>query len=75
MTHSTANQIDRRHFLELGATAGAALAAGAVAQADENEKKVSANDKIVVGIMGVNGRGSGLAQGFVANPGAEIGYI
>ena len=75
MPHSTTNQIDRRHFLEWGAAAGAALATTTAVRGDESAKKVSANDKIVVGIMGVNGRGSGLAQGFLANPGAEIGYV
>src|SRR5437867_3313231 len=35
----------------------------------------SPNEKIVLGIMGLNGRGSDLAGGFTAIPGVEIAYI
>ncbi len=34
-----------------------------------------ANDKLVVGIMGVNSRGSALATGFAKTPGIEVAYI
>ncbi len=35
----------------------------------------SANSKIVVAVMGVNGRGGGMAQQFARQPNCEIGYV
>lgn len=74
---------DRRDFLQWSASsavvAGAAsslLAADQAQAADEPAaKKVGPNEKLVVGIMGVNGRGSSLAQTFIANPGATVGFV
>ena len=34
-----------------------------------------ANDRIVLAVMGVNGRGSQLARMFAGAPNAEVGYI
>src|SRR5688500_10832735 len=69
--------LDRRGFLELGSAAAAATAvttlASDLAPLQAQEPK-SANDKIVVGIMGVNGRGSALAKSFMGQK-AEIAYI
>jgi predicted dehydrogenase len=67
--------IDRRSFLETTA-AGAALAAGSyfVCESSAQESK-SAGEKIVVGMMGVNGRGGALTQGFMSQPNCEVGYI
>ncbi len=67
---------DRRLFLK----AGAALAAtGAIDQAvdaqDAAAPTTSPNEKVVVGIMGVNGRGGALAKGYMSADNAEIGYI
>lgn len=80
--------LDRRHFLQwtaaTGVAAGFASGAAAVgsassttARADDAPaaRSVGPNDKIVVGIMGVNGRGSSLAQTFSANPGAVVGFV
>jgi predicted dehydrogenase len=36
---------------------------------------MSADEKVVLGIMGLNGRGKDLAQGFAATGGAEIAYL
>ena len=64
-THGT-----RRTFLKTSAVASAGVtitsaAAGAVRSADE---------KVIVGIMGVS-RGSALAQQFAAVPGVEVRYL
>jgi predicted dehydrogenase len=63
--------IHRRRFLKLSAGTGlascTALAAG--------QEKSAAQDELVVGVMGVNGRGRGLAEGFARQPGVEVGYI
>jgi len=67
--------IDRRRFLKY--SAGASLAAGAyaiLARAEEGES-VAAQEQVVVGIMGVNGRGSDLARGFARLPDARVAYI
>jgi len=70
-------EANRRDFIKWSA-AGAAAGLSSFALADEDSpsgKRVSANDKIVLAVMGVNGRGSALAQTFMANPGAEIAYV
>lgn len=62
-------EMNRRNFLT-AATAGAAvLASGRAGRA------ASANETIVLAIMGTNGRGSQLASGFAKQAGAEIAYI
>jgi predicted dehydrogenase len=64
-------QLDRRQFLGSTAAAGAALAIGsAAARAAE-----SPNEQIVIGVMGVNGRGAGLVRGFAGLPGIEVAYV
>lgn len=82
---------DRRRFLKAGATIAMApvLAthgnATAFAQAGEGQagkgktgeeqSSDSPNEKIVLGIMGVNGRGKAIAAGMLEQPNVEIGYI
>src|SRR4051812_10044112 len=79
-----APSVDRRRFMELSTLSGIAMGGAAALNAAETKDdkkedkavdKVSANDKIVIGIMGVNGRGSALAKGFCAQPGVEIAYV
>src|SRR5688572_17284319 len=67
--------IDRRTFLETSAAA-AAWAAGSyfVSEAAAQETK-SANEKLTVAVMGVNGRGGGLIKSFMAQPNVEIAHI
>jgi predicted dehydrogenase len=68
---------DRRLFLKSTATATALAAANVVhpsAQADD-ETKESPGERVVLGIMGVNGRGSAIARGMMAAKNTEIGYI
>lgn len=62
--------IQRRNFMK-AASAGffvSTLANAAPARA-------AANDKFVVGVMGVNGRGGALARGFASLPDAEVAYV
>jgi predicted dehydrogenase len=60
----------RRQFLGTAAATGLALgAAGYLNHA------YGANEKIVLGVMGLNGRGSGLAQGFAQLSGARVAYV
>jgi len=61
--------IDRRTFLGTAASAG--VIAG-VARAKDNSRP---NEKIVIGVMGVNGRGTALARGFAGHAGSEVAYI
>src|SRR5258708_9866208 len=60
--------ITRRDFL----AGGAALTVANHAFARPNP---SANDKIILAFMGLNGRGSDLAGGFTSLPNVEVAYI
>ena len=70
---------DRRLFLQ---TCAAATATGVFSTSvssqeasKESAEKESPAEKIVVGVMGVNGRGGAIAKGMMARPNTEIGYI
>src|SRR6187551_598073 len=67
--------VDRRSFLEASA-ATATLAAGSyfVSETSAQESK-SPGEKVVVALMGVNGRGGDLAKVFMDQPNCEIGYV
>ncbi|GAB2519100.1 Gfo/Idh/MocA family protein [Spirosoma aerophilum] len=63
--------VPRREFIRQATAASVILSApGPLIQTNG-----SAAEKVVVGIMGTNGRGEALAQGFAKLPGAEVGYI
>lgn len=64
--------LDRRRFLQHTAVAGA-LAATVGPRAAR--AATSAADKIVLAVMGTNGRGAALAGDFAAQDGAEVAYI
>jgi predicted dehydrogenase len=64
------NPMHRRSFL--AASALAAASATLPLAADELEKKVSANDKINVALVGCGGMGNGRLQGFCRLPDFEI---
>ena len=67
----------RRAFLKTSAAAtGAAWAAGSyfVAESQAQVTK-STGDKLTVAVMGVNGRGGALVNGFLSQPNCEIAYI
>lgn len=67
----------RRTFLQTSAAAAAAAAWAMPTQSAKAQgaKDPSANDTLVVGIMGVNARGSALARGFADQKGCEIAYV
>jgi predicted dehydrogenase len=60
----------RRHFLK--ATSAASLAAPALAA---QEKKISANDRIRVAVIGLGGMGTGDARSSLAAPGVELAAV
>ncbi|MDA8696981.1 Gfo/Idh/MocA family oxidoreductase [Rhodopirellula sp.] len=65
---------DRRLFLKTGAAA--AISAGLNRTACAQDSKTnSPGEKIVLGIMGVNGRGAAIANGMMAAANTEIGAI
>lgn len=59
--------MNRRSFL--AASAATTLGLSALARPQ------GSNERIVVGVMGTGGRGSGLAAGFANMPNVEIGYV
>ncbi|HNQ89595.1 MAG TPA: Gfo/Idh/MocA family oxidoreductase [Verrucomicrobiota bacterium] len=67
------NPFSRRQFLQRTAlgTAGIAWAAGP----GWGPRVLGANDRIVLAVMGANGRGSDLAAGFLKLGGVEIGVV
>ena len=72
--------LSRRQFLQVssGAALGAGVMLGRAALAQEPAPAtpaVSANDKIVIGLVGVAGRGSGHVTWFGRHPDVEIGAI
>lgn len=75
---------DRRLFLKAGAASALAIAAGSgrnvraqESQSDTESQsaKDSPGDRVVLGIMGVNGRGAAIAQGMMAADNAQVGTI
>jgi hypothetical protein len=66
-------EISRRHFM--GRTLPAATALAAAGPIPSLRSAESPGNRIILGVMGTNGRGSDLAQGFSGLDGAEIGYI
>jgi len=66
------NQFDRRDVLTSGLAGAALAAAPAVSTAAEDK---SPANRVVVGVMGVNGRGTALARGFARLAGAEVAYV
>jgi predicted dehydrogenase len=68
----SANQ-HRRDFLKK--TTAASVGLGLLGSHGYKAFSTPASDKLVVGIMGVNSRGSALATGFTKTPGIEVAYI
>jgi predicted dehydrogenase len=74
---SNGSQIDRRAFLRTTSAAGLGLVAGShsVAPLFATAKQRSANEKVVVAVVGVNGRGVVHAQNFAKFEHAEVAYV
>lgn len=71
-------KLSRRDFIK--ASSAAAVAAGigmsmSSAGAQEAVKKVSANDKIVIGSIGFGGRAHGVVPGFMSQPDVVVGAV
>src|SRR5947209_3726578 len=62
--------IDRRRFLELTASTGLALAAGAGRAAEG-----AVSDKLVVAVIGTGGRGTTHATTLEKQAGVEVAYV
>lgn len=75
-SHPESRTHDRRLFLKAGASIAAAAAWSERGRAqDAADPSASPHEKVVVGIMGVNGRGGALAKSFMAADNVEIGTI
>ena len=61
--------IDRRDFLKETSLAGLGFAVSRV------PFKVQPNERVVVAVMGLNGRGTVLARNFLASSGTEVAYL
>ncbi|UCC97994.1 MAG: Gfo/Idh/MocA family oxidoreductase [Phycisphaerales bacterium] len=61
--------LNRREFMK--GTVGAAASLAAFSQ----RKVCGANEKVVIGVMGLGGRGTYLAESFALRPDAEIAYL
>ena len=69
-------RIHRREFLARSTVAASgALGAASVLTARNSARAVSPNEKIVLGIVGIRGRGYALSMGFVQRPDCEVAYL
>ena len=66
--------ISRRRFLDRSIKGGLSAAIGA-AGVRAASKAVAPSDKVVVGVMGVGGRGTQLTTFFASRPDVEIAYV
>jgi len=67
------DKFSRRRFLEKTAAGSAAISAlGTLSSARGDDKP---SEQVVLGVMGVNGRGRALSQEFAPLPGVKIAYI
>jgi len=68
--------INRRGFLQSSSKSGLALAAaGSVLARTRTSRAVAANDRIVLGVIGLRGRGSSLGPGFAVRDDCEVAYL
>ena len=67
--------ISRRRFLDRSIQGGFGVAAGAYGLECAAAKAVAPSDKVVVGVMGVGGRGTFTDHFFAARPDVEIAYV
>ena len=67
--------LSRRQFQQAAAASTATAAIGGYFTQTAVAEGESAMNTLTVGVMGVNGRGTGLAQGFMAQKNVEIAYV
>ncbi|MGH9339802.1 MAG: Gfo/Idh/MocA family protein [Acidobacteriota bacterium] len=65
----------RRDFLRTVAAGSTAASIGLRAHSAHARQIISANDRVVVAVMGANNRGSALARGFARLPDVDVAYI
>ena len=68
----------RRDFIKKTVAGTAALSLGSILPgfgSSRYQDILGANEKIRIGVIGVNSRGSALAQGFAKQPDCEVTYI
>ena len=69
----------RRDFIKQAAAVTVTALAGhsilSPASAEAKKKALGANDKIHIGVIGVNSRGKALATNFSKMPGCEVGFL
>lgn len=64
--------LDRREFLAAAATTGAALS---LSDQASTAGAAGPNQRLVVGVMGTGGRGTGLASAFQHQPNVDVAYV
>ena len=70
------NTINRREFLQRSKSTGLAIGAGVTILGNARSvRAVPENEKIVLGMIGVRGRGNSLAGGFLSRDDCQIGYV
>lgn len=67
--------MDRREFLSSASSTAAGLTIGAAALSVSGKAKAAPNDRVVVAVAGVRGRGSGLLSAFAALPTVDVKYV
>ncbi|HLU47997.1 MAG TPA: Gfo/Idh/MocA family oxidoreductase, partial [Planctomycetota bacterium] len=67
--------VDRRQFIGAAATLASGLAFAPRLRSASSQESASPSERIVVGIMGTNGRGTSLAKSFARANGSEVAYI
>src|SRR5262249_49436114 len=68
-------QLDRRQFLKTAAAAGAGVMVAGRVPAPAIGRSGSANERVVVAVAGLNGRGMVHAQNFGRVKNAEVAYL
>lgn len=69
--------LNRRQFLRdsIGAAATFTALSRGTPQSGNPRKSFAANEKVIIGVMGLGGRGTFLAEKFAQRPDAEIAYL
>ena len=68
--------INRRKFLDRSKKTGLGLAAGMTILTDaRSARSAPANEKIIMGVIGIRGRGYPLMMGFASRPDCEVAYL
>ncbi|MCP4643693.1 MAG: Gfo/Idh/MocA family oxidoreductase [bacterium] len=67
--------MDRRSFLNRTATTFVAFGAAAGTASAQRVRRDKANDKVVMGVVGLGGRGRGHSRGFAWREDCEVAYV